>query len=284
MAESMAARQAQAIAPAPESRATLASLFLTVERQHDRVAVVERRLESGTQATPDWRFHRHVLRLALYLKERCGFEHGDRLVLVAPVGPEWLMLDWATVLQGGTTVVVDPAVPESRLVALLGELAPRVALAQTEVDGARLLELAGGARALERVLVLDGTPQRTGLVSFVEALDLGGTLDTAERANAMRAHARTIGASQIAAVHPGTGESLTNGDVAARVRTRNAGWSATGGSKREGKPRKQAVIVLDEGTPVTPALHVALYGYVADGTTCTAFGARGGQSTEEVRP
>ncbi len=70
-------------------RATLASLFLTVERHHDRVAVVERRRESGTDRTPDWRFHRHVMRLAIYLKERCGFKDGYRLALVAPLGPEW---------------------------------------------------------------------------------------------------------------------------------------------------------------------------------------------------
>jgi acyl-CoA synthetase (AMP-forming)/AMP-acid ligase II len=270
MAESIAAKQALAPAPAPGSSSTLASLFLKVERDHDRAAVMERRIAGRTDRTPDWRFLRHVLRMALYLRERCGLEANDRVALVAPLGPEWVVLDWATVLQGATTVVIDPEAPDAKVFATLGEVAPRVVLVEAEADGARVRDLAGGS--LERIVTLDPAGTGGSIVSFAEALDLGGTLDTAERANALRDRARAVDASQPAALHTATGVSLTSGEIAARA-GRRAG--ATG--RQPGGPRPQPVVVLDEGTAVTPALHVALYGYVADGSTCTAWVAREGQ-------
>ena len=222
---------------------------------------------------PDWRFHRHVMRLALYLRERCGLKPAERIALVAPLCPEWLVVDWATVLQGAATVVLDPSTSDAQASAAWEELKPRVALVGSHKESARLLSLEGVSRSLEHVISLDSVgPSAPGetVVPYIEALDLGGTLDTAERANAMRALARTIGAGQLAAAYPQTGESLTNGDVAARVRM----------SGEAAKRRKDAVVAVEEETPVTPALHTALYSYVADGSTCLVFGGREGQKQE----
>jgi acyl-CoA synthetase (AMP-forming)/AMP-acid ligase II len=264
MAESIAARDADPVETARESRPTLASLFLTVERQHQRAAVVERHVAGRVDGTPDWRFHRHVLRVALYLRERCGLRSDERVALAAPVGPAWLIFDWATVIQGATTVVVDERWTDERherLRATWEELNPRVALVRNGAAAARLLALPGAAQSLEHVVFLEETETREGWASYTEVLDLGGTLDTAERANMARARARTVAASQVAAVYLETGQSITNGDLAERVRM-------------PGRAKGPAVVHVAEGTPVTPALHAALYGYVADGTTCTAFDVR----------
>ncbi len=282
MTESIATKDAKATELAQVSRATLASLFLAVERKHDRPAVVERRLASGTERTPDWRFHRHIMRVALYLRERCGLKKDERVALVAPLCPEWLLFDWATVIQGATTVVLDASASDAQLSAAWGEHSPRVALVETEAEGARLLALGRVAGSLEHVISLASTAgagvqdaQAQRAVPFVEALDLGGTLDTAERANVMRAQARAIGAGQVAAVYPHIGESLTNGDIAGRIRMR-ASLSTPSASRKQAPARgsKEAVVHVAEGTPVGPTLHIALYGYVADGSTCTAFGER----------
>jgi long-subunit acyl-CoA synthetase (AMP-forming) len=259
MAEPIAARDADPVETSRESRPTLGSLFLSVERHHQRAAVVERLVAGRIESTPDWRFHRHVLRAALYLRERCGLRADERVVLAAPLGPEWLIFDWATVIQGATIVVVDHRSTDERLRAIWEELTPRVALVENEGMASRLLALAGATESLEHVISLAEMQSREGWASFGEVLDLGGTLDTAERANQARARARTVAATQIAALHPATGESMTNGDIAARIRM-------------PGRAKGPAVVHVAGGAPVTPALHVALYGYVADGSTCTSFG------------
>jgi acyl-CoA synthetase (AMP-forming)/AMP-acid ligase II len=256
MAEPIAARDADPV-ESRDSRLTLATLFLSVERQHQRPAVVERRIAGRIEGTPDWRFHRHVLRIALYLRERCGIREDERVVLAAPVGLEWLIFDWATVIQGATTVVIDHRSTDERLRAVWEEMTPRVALVENEAVASRLLTFPG----LEHVVSLAEPGSRAGWASFTEVLDLGGTLDTAERANQARARARAVGGSQIAALHPDTGASMTNADIAARIRM-------------PGQAKGPTVVHVPEGAPVTPALHVALYGNVADGSTCTAFGMR----------
>ncbi len=279
MAESLAREKTRSEVPAYEPTATLASLFLAVERHHSRASVVVRTVAGRVERTPDWRFHRHVMRMALYLRERCALEPGEHVALLAPLRPEWLLVDWATVIQGASVVVADPSASDDQLRGLRAtweRLCPRVALVEDDATASRILALSGAAGSIERVITLggDGAP-REGVVPFVEALDLGGTLDTAERANTMRARARAVEAGQVAALYPLSGESLTNGDVAARLRVPHPAWSP--GAARGGQG--DATVFVEEGIPVTPTLHMALYRYVADGMTSMTFGARAGETS-----
>jgi acyl-CoA synthetase (AMP-forming)/AMP-acid ligase II len=247
---------------------TLAALHLAVERRHERDAVMRRWTGERWDATPDWRFHRHVMRVALYLAERAGVKHGDAVALVASMSPEWLVADWATVIQGAVAVVVDADITGAALAAAWSQRRPRVVF----VDDAGALErVTVAARAAETPLetviavgALEADLARASgarVVAYSEALDLGGTLDTAERANAMRAIARQVRPSTEAVAHLAAAEPTTHGDVVGRVRTR---WSSS-------PARKGDVVVAPRGVP-SPAVHVNLYGHVADGASCLSFG------------
>jgi hypothetical protein len=258
-------------ADTPSPSETLAALYLACERRHDRTAILESWDGGQWQRVPDWRFFRHVVRVGLFLRERLGCKPGDRVALVAPPSIAWLVADWAAVSQGFVSVVVDTEVPAGRWAAI----APRVAFVEDRHAAERLLGVA--ADALGTIVTLDrlppdgAAPPSSSVLSFTEVLDLGGTLDTAERANAFRAQARQLGPDAPAMAHVGRGADPsaplrihTHGEIVARIR--RAGSAAT--------TRKERVAHV-YGRTLSVAEHIALYGQLADGCTRTILGSPG---------
>jgi hypothetical protein len=168
----------------------LGLLHLAVERKHDRSSVLRRRNVAAWQDTPDWRFHRHLMRIGLYLRERCHLAVGDRVAVVSALRPEWAVLSWGALTQGAAIATLDPAMPDAELGAQLVALAPRVVFVSIDCAD-RVVACLAGVRSAGTVVVLDGEGTGKGL-SWTEVLDLGGSLDTAERANAYRAHLRAL--------------------------------------------------------------------------------------------
>ncbi len=251
---------------------TLGQIHLTAERSHDRAAVVRRWSGDRWEETPDWRFHRHVLRIALYLDERVGLREGDRVAIVAPLGTEALVADWASVSLGLATVAIDPDATLPQLTAVWRRIAPRVAFVAGDAAD-RVSQMPSGTGP-ERVIVLGG-PARTGRdASFSEALDLGGTLDTAERANAFRARVRDVSPDRPMvgfAEHDGAWRFMSQRDVVARLRRR---WSSA-------PPRKGDLAPAPCGTP-TLKERIELYGFVGDGLTCTVLPTRDDRNTRNA--
>ncbi len=90
----------------------LGLLHIAVERKHDRPSVLRQRASTVWQDTPDWRFHRHVVRIGLYLHERAQLNQGDRIALLSRLRPEWAVAEWAALTMGAATAVI--ATPTSR--------------------------------------------------------------------------------------------------------------------------------------------------------------------------
>jgi hypothetical protein len=268
--------------PANDSRSrpaaddTLAALHLACERRHDRTAVLESWVDGRWQPMPDWRFFRHVVRVGLYFRERLALNPGDRIALVGPPSAGWLVADWAAVSQGLVSVVVDPEAPAGRWTAI----APRVAFVEDAGGAERLLGVT--AETLATIVTFDPFTSASAasvsrsVVSFTEVLDLGGTLDTAERAGAFRAQARQVGPDAPAMAHAGRAADasaplrvLTHGEIVARIRR---AWSVA-----PPRPDRAAYV---SGRALSLAEHVALYGRIADGFTRTILGAPGQDERE----
>lgn len=99
----------RAVRPLHTIPTTLNGLYLLAMREHDRPAVLMHRRQDQWQPTPDWRFDRHVIRLALYLQEKAGFEAGDRALIVTALRPEWPLVDCAVAGLGGVSCSVAPS-------------------------------------------------------------------------------------------------------------------------------------------------------------------------------
>jgi AMP-binding enzyme len=250
----------------------LGLLHLAVERKHDRPAILRHRVATGWHETPDWRFHRHAMRIGLYLRERAQMAAGDRIALVCSLRPEWAVTQWAALTQGAATAIVDPALPDAELSAQLCALAPRAIFVEGgSVD--RVIACQPAARGgASTIIALDAGGARgatESVLSWTEALDLGGSLDTAERANAARARARGLPAETPALGHA----AGTNGTVAWRflshrevVRRVHRVWARSRIAKGD--------VAYVMGDAPSLATTVAVLAFTADGHTKIVVGPR----------
>jgi hypothetical protein len=255
----------------------LGLLHLAVERKHDRSSALRWRVGAAWQDTPDWRFHRHAMRIGLYLRERAQLTAGDRLALVCSLRPEWATTQWGALAQGVATAVIDPALPDPELAAQLAALGPRAVF----VEGAavdRVIACLATTRSTSTVVVLDGDASGGLAFTWSEALDLGGSLDTAERANSFRAQARAV-PQDTPALAQAWPPGATTGSV---------GWRFL--SHREVVRRVQRVwlrariargdVAYVAGGAPSLATSVALLAFTADGYTQVVLGSEGNELEE----
>jgi hypothetical protein len=232
---------------------TLASLFLGAMRKHDRKAALLQRDGTRWRETPDWRLERQVIRLALFLRERAGLAPGGRVVIVSRIRPELVVAELAALAQGVASIVIDP-----------DEALPHPALAANAVfiaDPALRRKIPGEPPAL---LCFDGPVE--GGTPFSAALDLGGTLDTPERAQSFRSAARAVAPEAPAlgwlAASDGAArfDFITHREAIAGIRSE---WSGA-------PPQKGDVAYL--AGPATLTARLGLLAGVGDGRTACALG------------
>ncbi len=260
----------------PEVLRTVGRVHLGAMREHDRKAVLLHWEGGRWQDTPDWRLDRQVIRLGLYLQLRVGLEQGERVVILSPLRREWLLADLSAAVQGAVAVAVDPDLPAPALAAALAQIAPRAAFVAGPDELERLESVREGIPGLEEVIAFEGplAPERAALLC--EVLDLGGTLDTAERAGAFRARAREVSPDACAL---GFVERGADGTTACRYlnhREVTARLALLGGRATS---RKGDVAYLT-GSAVTPRLRLALLAFAGDGSTTTAIGTPGRATVE----
>lgn len=257
------------------SNETLGTLFLQTEREHPRKAALLRLRPGGEPVPmPDWRLDRHIVRIGLYLRERAGVRPGDVVALIGPITHAWIVVDWAVVAQGATLVVIGPDPNEAVLDLAWSRFSPRAIFVAGEEARRRVRARAGDAS----VIALDGEASED-VPNFDKVLDLGGTLDTAERAGAFRDHARAIAPSAVAIAHVGhvmngapSCEALTHAEVMAKRQRTMAKYERGGG--------KIAYVRPDA---LSPDAHVALYALMGDGVTSMAIGTVGHELEEIAR-
>jgi hypothetical protein len=260
------------------SFSTLGQAFLSAESASPARIVTQQRADNRWQEMPAWRFFRQIVRVGLYLRERARLAAGDNVVTILPPCTERLVVQWAVVAQGGVVATLDPGLTDAALASALGQVTPRVAFVGGSLDGRRVIQLARTAT----LVALEEQGKSWGSTStWPEVLDLGGTLDTAERAQSFRAQARALG-PEMPAVYPAIGphdgspqKTLSHGEMALLLEDFARRVPANDGDVAyvvEGQPA---------GGQATP-----LWSFVADGRTRIAFGdtAHEAQDIAEIRP
>ncbi|MBC7363846.1 MAG: long-chain fatty acid--CoA ligase [Candidatus Aminicenantes bacterium] len=85
--------------------ATLAQLFLNTVRKYSKDDLMLFKKEGKYQPISTAEFEEKVINLALALQQ-LGLKKGDKLVIFSENRPEWVMMDFATICQGGLTVPI----------------------------------------------------------------------------------------------------------------------------------------------------------------------------------
>lgn len=255
---------------------TITLLYDLGMREHDRAALLLQPEGNVWADTPDWRFDREVIRIALFLRERLHVPRGQRVAIFGPLRPLWLSSDFAALGMGTVSVGVSHLLGDDDVVAALNEAGARVAVATDGASTARLLGLRPRVATLDFVIGPEGNPEDKALVPLARLLEYGATLDTAERANRFRLDARAVGADDPACWHFGAGDSdrgvrLTHREAMARVR-----------SHLRRLPAEAGDLAYLEGEGVTLEARFAWYAFAGDGYTTMVMG-RPGRAFEDVR-
>ncbi len=244
-------------------------------REHARQSALLAREEAQWIATPDWRLDRQIIRLGLYLRERLDIEPGQRIALLSELRPEWLIADLAALGLGAVSVAIDPRLKREELIAVLEDAAPRVTFVSA-ASLAMLESLDGRAPPHGQLIALDPGVSSDGVMSLNTLLEMGGTLDTPERAQSYRADARSLAPDQPAIRHylraPGGGwerVDSSQGEVIERLR---AGWLR--------EPAQPGDLAYVSDPTVSPAGRLALYAFLGDGYTTTALAPAGGELSD----
>ncbi len=256
---------------------TLSQLYLQAMRHHAREAALLSRAGEQWAPTPDWRFDRQVIRIALYLQERAGVKPGDRVAIVSELRQEWLAAEWAAVGLGAVSVAADPALPAARLTGVLVEAGAKVVFASDTA----LAKLDAGTISLpgltEVIAIAERRPAES-VRTLAELIELGGTLDTAERAQAFRAQARSIPADRPALTQH---DATVPGRVVWQELTQAEAVEQIGQFWKLRPAREGDRTYVEASTPSLP-LRLALHASLGDGYTMTVLGTPGRARTDLV--
>ena len=270
------------VRPSHEIPDTLSKLYVLAMRENTRKALFLHRVGDRWLDVPDWRLDRQVIRLGLFLRERLGLQPGQSVALVAPLRWEWLVADLAVVAQGAVSVAIDPALPDEQLTEALAAARPVIAFVSDGATLGRVQRLGDEGHQPHDLIAFDGPVSRDQAMLLTEVLDVGGTLDTAERANEFRAIARALSPDAPALVHAHRSangslrwDSLTQRDVIDRLKRF---WLQ--------HPADAGHLAYVSGPEVTPSARLALHALMGDGCTTVALGTPGCEPQEitELRP
>lgn len=255
-------RETQPLHTVPD---TLTSLYLLAMREHDRAGVFLYGSGDRWEAMPDWRFDRRVIRTALYAKERLGVEAGQRVAIVSELRPEWFMVDFAATGLGALSVAVPSELSADRLAGTLEHASPDVVFFSGRVAGS-VRPLAGRAPDTQTWICFDGGFEAP--IDFAKLVELGGTLDTPERAQDFRAGARDARPDEpvIRHYHGWEDGYPTHVDLTHReaVEQLKAYWAAN--------PPRHGDLVYVSGSAPSLDLRLTVYAAVGDGYSTVALG------------
>jgi hypothetical protein len=250
--------------------ATVAGLYDLGLRHHLRSAAM--RWGEEFEAVPDWKLDRLAIRLALFGRERMGVEPGQRVAVLGRLGWLWPVVDFAAMGFGVVPVGLEHDLGDDALRAALDQAAPRAIFVTDPESAERVRRLRREGRAGSATIVADGAPEEDGSLPLARVLDLGSTLDTAERAQSFRAVSRQVAAESAALWHAGPRGlvRLTHVEAMARI--------APG---LRAHPAREGDVAFLDGPRASLQSRLLWAAFVGDGRTTTALGT-GGRTSSDV--
>lgn len=258
--------------------ATVSGLYDHGMRHHDRPSVLNRATGDGFVNLPDWQLDRLVIRLALYGRESLGLEPGRRAAVFGRLSWLWPLVDFAATGFGAAAVGIEHDVSDEGLAAVLREAEPRVIVATDAESAGRLLALRSAGRLAGAFVVGDGLDGAgEGTLGLTRLLDLGGTLDTPERAQGFRAVSRNVSPDAEALWHLG---------AAGIVRLSHAQAMARIAERLRADPARPGDVAYLGAVHARLAARLALFAFVGDGFTATTIGdpKRTSEDIARLRP
>jgi long-chain acyl-CoA synthetase len=128
---------------------------------------------------------------------RLGIQPEDRIAIASATRYEWVLADLAIMGAGAATTTVYPTSLADDVVYILSDSQSRIVFAENDAQVAKLVAHRGELAHIERVVVMDGTPDGDWIISLAE-LELLGKDYLAEHPNVLAERAALIGPDSLA--------------------------------------------------------------------------------------
>ncbi len=176
---------------------TLARLVLHVERSFPKPDLFRVKREGRYQDISTAGFVADVRRLALALRD-IGVGPGDRVVILSPNRPEWVLTDLAVLCAGAVTVPVYTSLPAEQIAFIVADSGAK-ALVCADLDLWRKVDaVRAGLPAVERYVLMDGEPP-AGVLTLSDLLARGARVE-ADAAGLFERRAESVGPEDTASI------------------------------------------------------------------------------------
>jgi long-chain acyl-CoA synthetase len=88
-----------------------------------------------------------------------GIQKGDRIALISESRPEWLLVDFASILIGAITVPMFPTLPQKQVEYILIDSCARIAIVSNELQFGKVARSVPNTRTLERIFICNERAQ-----------------------------------------------------------------------------------------------------------------------------
>ncbi len=202
---------------------TLPQIFLNTVKTYRKENLLLHKKGGGYVAIPTHEFEDRVKSLSLGLRD-LGLRAGDKLVLLAENGPDWVMTDFANLCLGGVTVPIYTSLMPEQIKYIINDSEARAVVCSTPELWEKIDSVRGALPKVEHYLTLGGSTKE-GALSIEELIQKGKKLGQAETSQFERT-AVAIRPGDLASIiyTSGTtglpkGVMLSHGNFASNVKT-----------------------------------------------------------------
>ncbi|MDD8027767.1 MAG: long-chain fatty acid--CoA ligase [Acidobacteriota bacterium] len=157
---------------------TLGRLFLNTCRTFPKPEILKSKVDGHWEAISTEEFGRRVRRLSLGL-QALGLRPGDKAVLLAESGPDWIIADFAIICAGGVTVPIFPTLPADQIRYIVDNSEARFLLAAGGVLWEKVEAIRPHLTHLEKAVFM-GRGEAPGGQPLAEVMALGEKAEAAD--------------------------------------------------------------------------------------------------------
>lgn len=158
--------------PAESPEANVAQLFVEAVHTHRRPDALKFKRAGAWHSISHDKVYDDVRRLALGLGA-LGVQAGDRVAILSENRPEWLLSDFACVMNGAVSVPLYPVLPAEQIEYQLRDCEASLIFVSNDEQLAKIRELKAELPALKHVITYEQPAQSDGTMSLREVLERG---------------------------------------------------------------------------------------------------------------
>ncbi|MBC8366730.1 long-chain fatty acid--CoA ligase [bacterium] len=151
---------------------TLNDIFFRATRENKNPKAFQRKVHGNYQGISAETFERQAIQAALGL-QKLGLRPGDRVALIAHNRYEWALSDFGILLSAGINVPIYPTLLPEQILYIIQNSGSNLVICSDNEMLQKVLQIRHQLEDLREIILMDGSPDEAGVMSFEQLLELG---------------------------------------------------------------------------------------------------------------